>query len=509
MSTLGEPVDDRDAGLELARQLFRFRGVVNTYDHAHATGASLIPVFRTYRSSGPWSGFVGRLDRVAVMQPANALPPEWFTVEWGSVPPIDPRLPNGVTWVAFREDPGLPAIASDPSTLDPTQASFDPRLVARLIKFPSGERPLLLDTLALGSDTGGEVVPFPGILDEVSVHTVVGMGSPAVALSRGALILAEDLEATEEDQLTLNTFALVIGVQRMYASNPGDFLALLPASGLLDLDGERIAYSELDSASGEVTLSPSGRGLHGTEPRGHAAGTSVRIVDGRAATTLTSDLEVGETNFPLQNTSGFSSWSLLLVDEELVHTPLILPGGSLGMPRLAPSDPSGDPGDGLLRGRFGTVPSAHAEGSLVYSFPTRFADRWIPLGVDLAEAAWFELSFDEPGAWWRGLRYEVELPGAGQRMHVLARSASAKWGDIPGQTAGYLRIDEHFESGGLAPLGLTSDRLDLRFYFDWDVGSFDPVTFTSTGWLREPRLRNVLVDYMAEARVERSLEVRE
>ena len=59
------------------------------------------------------------------------------------------------------------------------------------------------------------------------------------------------------------------------------------------------------------------------------------------------------------------------------------------------------------------------------------------------------------------------------------------------------------------PLRLRSDRLDLRFSFDWDVGAFDPVTYLSFGWLQAPRISEILVDSLAQTRVESSVELRQ
>ncbi|MHC4381083.1 MAG: hypothetical protein ACYSU1_08335, partial [Planctomycetota bacterium] len=58
-------------------------------------------------------------------------------------------------------------------------------------------------------------------------------------------------------------------------------------------------------------------------------------------------------------------------------------------------------------------------------------------------------------------------------------------------------------------LGFRHDRLDLRVLFDWGVGAFDPVTFEATGWTAVPRLRSLVVDYLADSRVERDQEVTE
>ena len=39
--------------------------------------------------------------------------------------------------------------------------------------------------------------------------------------------------------------------------------------------------------------------------------------------------------------------------------------------------------------------------------------------------------------------------------------------------------------------------------FDWEAGAFDPVQFRATGWTTAPRLRRLVLDYLAEGRVER------
>ncbi len=508
---IGEPVDDRDAVLEAMAEVFRFRGTMGTYDHAQTAGARLVPVGRTLRGFSPAGGYVGRLDRVAVMDPlSGAATPFWYTVEWGISPPpeLADRVYIGQTYFAFTDSPGVPVAATDLSGVNLNDPGADVRDVARLVKFPSGERPVQLESIVLGGDATGGGARFPGRIDEFAVHTVPGMGPPTLATARGSFVLAEDLEPTETEVLRLHEYALQVGSRRVSANNAGDFFSFLPPSGLLDLDGERIAYTAVDPLTGELTLAPNGRGLHGTEPRGHAAGTTVWAVDGRAATVLTGDLGPTEPLLQVENAAGFPARPLLLIDDELVHAPLRgLAANQLLMPMRRP-DPARerDGGEGVLRGRFGTTPAAHGTGTLVYSMPTRWEDRYVPES-DSPAGAWFEIGLEEPGALWRGVRFEAEVPDASQRIRVLARGGTAGWEDVPGETPGLVLVEEGAVNGLPVPLGIRSDRLDLRFSFDWDVGAFDPVTFLSFGWLQAPRLSEVLVDYLAEGRVDRSLEV--
>ncbi len=510
---IGEPVDDRDILIEeLARNL-QFRGVMSTYDHEQVSGTRLVPVGRTHRGFGPWGGYVGRLDRVAVMDPqGGASAPFWFTVEWALAPP--PELPDRVhvnhTYFAFDDSPGLPYAATDLSNVNFNDPGFDPRQVVRLVKFPSGERPLQLESLVIGGAVGGGGRPFRGYVDEFAAHTVPGMGQPRAHTARAAFVLDEDVEAGEEDVIRLHESFLQLGTARKSAQNPGDWFSLLPPSGLLDIDGERIAYTDIDTATGELTLAPQGRGVHGTEQRGHAAGTTVWACDGRAATVLTSDLEQTAALIEVENYAGFPARPLLMIDQELIHAPLRgLAINQFLMPMRRP-DPERDRdgGEGLLRGRFGTAASAHAVGTLVYSMPTRWEDRYIPES-DSPAGAWFEIGLDEPGAYWRGLRFEAEVPDASHKLRVLARSGPAGWETPPEQTPGLLLLESGSQNGMPVPLRLRSDRLDLRFSFDWDVGAFDPVTYLSFGWLQAPRISEILVDSLAQTRVESSVELRQ
>ncbi|RMH04827.1 MAG: hypothetical protein D6702_02165 [Planctomycetota bacterium] len=511
--TIGEPVDDRDALIESLARNFQFRGVLGTFDHAQDAGARLVPVGRTLRRFGPWGGYVGRLDRVAVVDPeSQAGAPFWYTVEWGAAPPPDDpeaaRLHLNQTYFAFTDSPGVPYAATDLSGVDLDSPGFDPRAAVRLVKYPSGERPLGLENVVVGGDVSGGGAPFPGLVDEFAVHTVSGMGPPRNDTARGAFVLAEDLEPGEEDTLRLHEYFLQIGTERKSAGNAGDWFGLLPPSGLLDIDGERIAYTAVDPGTGEVTLAPAGRGLHGTEPRGHAAGTTVWVVDGRAATVLTADLGPTAPLIEVERLAGFPPRPLLLIDQELIHAPLRgQAANQFLMPTRRP-DPerNRDGGEGILRGRFGTAPAAHPAGALVYSMPCRWEDRYIPES-DSPAGAWFEIGLEEPDAYWRGVRYEAELPEAANRIVLLARTDPAGWEDPPEETPGLLRIEQGEVSGRPVPLGLRGDRLDLRFAFAWDAGAFDPVQFLSFGWLAAPRLREVLVDYLAESRVERRREV--
>jgi len=159
-------------------------------------------------------------------------------------------------------------------------------------------------------------------------------------------------------------------------------------------------------------------------------------------------------------------------------------------------------GDGILRGRFGTTPASHDQGTLVYSYPTRWLDRYVSES-DSPAAAWFEVGLEEPEAYWRGILFDAEMTDASHRVMVLARTGEAQWEDDPDLTPGLSLIEDASLPGGLpVPLGFRADHLDLRVFFDWDVGAFDPIQFLSNGWTQAPRLRRLVVDYLAESRTD-------
>ena len=445
----------------------------------------------------------------SVLRPLASLAPYWRarSASERRIPPpppnADARVKGGVTYVAFLEDPGLPFVASNLGNLNFGDPNFDVRSLARLVKFPSGERPLQLEQVVLGGDASGGN-GFRGRIDEFSVHAPAGLGAPAFGSARGAFLLREDLPDTGIGTIELDQFAMVKDGRIVGSGAAGAFLQLLPPSGLIDIDGERFGYYEVDAGSGLLRLNIDSRGLHGTQRRGHAAGTTVWLVDGRPAAALAVPLTPGEAVVNLQpSAQPFPPQSLLLIRQELLQT-FYQPGqdpNQRAMPRYRPRPDSEDRiGDGLLRGRFGTAAADHGVGDLAYSFPVRWYDRYVPESDDPA-GAWFEIGLEEPNAYWRGLRFDAEVPDATQTIRVLARAGTADWEDPEG-TPGLKLVDEpHAPSGDVVPLGFYADRLDLRLSFDWGPGSFDPVDFDATGWTTAPRLRRLLVDYLADPRV--------
>ena len=514
--TIGVP-EDKEEWIRNRALDFQFRGVMGTFDHFHKAGESAVPVFTTLRPSAnpqapltiPGEGYVGRLDRVAVLQGGANPTPFWYTVQWATTARENPNYNSGVhleynaTYVAF-EDPGIFQEGPDIDTLvgDPNRLR-DWRELTRISKFPNQERPAHLANFVIGGDTSGAAPEFDGMVDEVSLHTVGGMGLPQLPNARAAMILIADFDSGFNGQIQVSPGQLSLDGRRW---NFGQNLGQFPQSGILDVDGERIAYNQINAGTGEITIAPGGRGLMGTEARGHGLGTRVWIVDGRAAFALNGGMGLSSEILPVTNSAGFSVSGMVLIDQELMHVPM-RGQGFLGMPRSRDRENDPEPSMGLLRGRFGTTPAAHTDGAVAISFPNRWMDNYIPR-ADSGAGSWLQIGFEEPQALWQSLRYETEIPDSSIHVRALVRGGLATWEDDPSNTPGLLEFDRGRRSnGGAQPIGLRSDRLDLRIMFDWGVGSFDPSTFEAKAWTMEPRLRNLMVDYYATSRVERSQEV--
>ncbi len=511
---IGEP-EDKDEFIDFLADVFSFRGVNGTFDHAHQAGEKAIPVFKTLRSFGsanlyaaPGYGFVGRLDRVAIMQAGEVADPLWFEVQWATTQRLNDGGDPIATYVAFSEFPGLPFLGPDLTALSQSMAGLDLRNFNRIVKYPNHERPQSLTSLNLGVDSSGAGNSFSGFIDEFAVHSVGGFGSPTDFFACGSFYLDEDLEEGTETFAQVNAFDFSLNNYRVSIPNAvaGDYLSQLPPSGILDIDGERIGYSSIDATTGQINIAVNGRGMHGTERHGHSSGARVRIVDGRMATALNSDLESSSYNLELEDSSVLPQYGMLLIDDELLFAPMRGRGSQLAMPRLR-ERVGEQAGGGTLRGRFGTAVGSHSAGTIAYNFPTRWLDLYAPQS-NSGLGSWYQFSMTQPNAFWRGVGYQVDSGGSSAQVKLLVRSGEADFEDDPRTTHHLELFNEGFtDTGDLLPLNILSDHIDFRFMFDWQPGAFNAVDFSSTGWTRAPRIRQIMVDYLAETIVAKDSEV--
>ncbi|MEE8468413.1 MAG: hypothetical protein V3T22_08160, partial [Planctomycetota bacterium] len=192
----------------------------------------------------------------------------------------------------------------------------------------------------------------------------------------------------------------------------------------------------------------------------------------------------------------------VLVGEELIHYTR-LRRGSLEMPQASSAAGARDgEGDGLFRGRYGTLPAAHMAGTVVILFPFRYWDRWTER-ADAPELAYFGLQLDQPGAWWTTTFWDSDAAPSGQcQIGVLQRTdPSVPWDEDPDLSSALSLTYQGREEGRALPLGVQSDSLEWRVFVRYDPGAFDTQDGLSHGWKETPRLRRLGASYYAPGRV--------
>jgi hypothetical protein len=285
---------------------------------------------------------------------------------------------------------------------------------------------------------------------------------------------------------------------------------LPPGGGLLRIGGELVCYSDHDAGTGTVVIAPGGRALLGTIEEHHPAGSYANWVETVAATTLSGAVSAGGDTLPLVDTAGFPYEGTVLVGDELIHYTRIRQG-ALEMPRASREPGAMDRrGDGLFRGRYGTEPAAHLAGAPVILFPFRYWDRQAER-ADAPELAYFGLSVDQPGAFWRSVFWDAdEVEGtqvyALQRAVEPGRAPAPPWDGDPEATPGLALFESGLVASGGNDLGLQADRLEWRVFVRYLDGAFDARDGLSHAWKRSPRLELFGVDHLAPNQVLRRVE---
>ncbi len=522
--------------------VFQFRGVLGTHSHDHAQGTQILPVFHLF-DRGVDGGRPGKGDAVFVSdarpdhigwpmvverahlpassyvaygwtqdpdQGAIALPSSPETIELGHT-----DFPRNRIYLAFNDDCPEPITPGAGSTGGNVS---DPRLHARISKFPSGERPRIASAVAVGSvyDAAGGEVPSI-VVDEVSFGTQeflrgLPSTSPSSHSSGAQMVLALALdESAEQIQVAPRTFVVPGG---RWAGADGVLGALPEDGGLLRIGDEIMAYAERDESLGQITLAPGGRGVLGTEAGPHQPTEAITFMEGWAVSTLAAGIGPGDATIALSDVQGFGSSGTILIDDELIHFTRQR-SDSLEMPRAGydANDPQtetlGDNGRGrgLFRGRFGTVPTGHAQGALAISFPFRYWDRWAEQ-ADAPELAYFGFELEQPGAFWTESFWDAEPATHGQcHIAVMQRTdPKTPWDGDPEEEVHLQLLLEGREDDAALPLGVQSERIDWRVFVRYDPGAFDALGGLSHGWKETPRFKRLGVGYSAPGQVLRSVD---
>ncbi len=513
---------------------FRFRGApeTGTSTHPQTADALVLPVFRVRDRWGPAASFYGRpgrKDRVALVEGTETSSAvnsssgplvEWHTVNWTArvdgYDKDDPAIPNAGSpsiFVAFME--GVKGLFSQGGRTRGTRTGrsapgrggrltranpFDIRYRTRLVKFPSGEMPWRFQgKLQFGMPQCSEGWPADGLLDMVTAGIPAGTRGAA----GGVLMLAFPTSDTGGGEITLHTRLVFPGEMEGVSSNLRNILPRY--GGLLQVGEEVMAYRDT-AANGVVRLAQNGRGLLGTTPSAHGMWETVTILTRPGATILSQGVDAGSPLLPVERADRLPlDRGLVLVDQELIHYVYSRRSLSLEMPpRRAPSRKNGTtgdqnfrPGDGIFRGRFGTVPASHSSGTAVIEFPFRYWDTFAER-ADAPEMHHFDLHLESPRAVFESVTWEEETPQALVDLQLLARvDRRAPWWEKPAPKKGLFLFDAPTWKNEPRKIGLQGNVLDLRFYTVYKPGAFDPVHFLSQAWKTAPTLKSVKVVYEA------------
>jgi type II secretory pathway pseudopilin PulG len=536
----GSALDEQWPVTYAARTALQFRGVAGTYPQMHPAGMTVVPTFRVMRMSGPQAtpdfGMPGRHDfaflftddPTQVGMPVhvhrayrpNQVRKRGFTGS-GQIPEVPmPGTPvveledawlRQWTWVALED--GAP-IATGPGSSQPNTSAWETRAQARLTMHPSGERPRAVDRVFVGGAfRGGGAIP-PCTVDEVVFgSTKIGDNTQdGPAIQGGQFVLDNDLQPGGKGFAVQPQSYRVAG--GLYASG-GPVLAQLPQdAGLLRIGSEVMCYAVLDAQGGLVTLATDGRGLLGTVEEYHEKGSTVTFLEGWTVSVLAGGMGQGDSALQLADPEDFPplGW-LVRVGDELVHY-TYANGVALEMPRFSSEPGRMDRrGGGIFRGRFGSVPAAHASGTPVILHPLRYSDRWADR-ADAPELAYFGFALDQPAAFVRSAFFDSEEPSSGavtlevlQRLLVHGEQAAPPWDGDPALKESNLSLftEGRLESEG-QPVARQADRVEWRAFARYQPGAFDAVTGASHGWKQTPRLRLLGAQYIAPGLVVRRVD---
>ncbi|GDY01679.1 hypothetical protein LBMAG49_10080 [Planctomycetota bacterium] len=491
------------------RAALGFRGEPFTQTSSHPQpNSTVLPVHRMQLHWGNFGGMTGRpgrLDRVALVAGSTASGinrpvVEWHTVHWSvrrftpdyiqqDRPPAELLGLDPFQLVAFQEAVGHPFLGP---ARDNRQ--IDMRSMDRLVKFPSGELPAAFcESVHFGAAVGGGE-GLRGIIDEIDITDH----------------LAADLvidEAFREDSQTFKVSPFgEVRAQGLWVGGQ-DYSAALPATGgLVQIDGEVLAYQT--GQDGTFQIAKNGRGLIGSEPRGHDRGARLRFLTQRPCAILTAAVGSRDDKLPIQAMSGLPSrmGTVLLGRTELLHYTWVRAAGqqvTLEMPRFWPPGEDGNSAasHGLFRGRFGTTPVAASAGEPVISFPFRSWDRHVERSDD-PEQAYFQLTTREAPVFFRSLQWTEETSDINVDVVCLVRAdGRSQFRDEPGKAPMLWQFTRNAGDDKPSLLSVQATQLEVRFAVVYKPGCLDLASFRAHGWKTAPRIKDVRIDYEGEGRV--------
>ncbi|HUR26609.1 MAG TPA: hypothetical protein VM509_00365, partial [Planctomycetota bacterium] len=516
---LGNDEDTQAPVTRAARTALQFRGVLGTYSHPHARSTKVHPVWRVQQgdvdSGQPGHGDFAFLVDALPSDPGFPLqvhrayrPREHMESTWivGASPMLPAAGPNQmspiplesgflVNFIYVAANAGLQSLTAA-GTSQTNVSPFETRLISRLSKFPSGERPRDVTQAEIGRAQDGSGIPS-AVIDELAFGSprFGEGGTQGDAAEAAQLILTQDLGSGGG---SITSPPNGVRVARGLLFDTRVFLDDLPKdAGLLRIGSEILCYDTVDSSNGTITIAPNGRGLLGTTEEAHQVGEAMTFLETRVVTTLTAGITAGTSSIPIEDATDFPSQGTVLIGGELIHY-THLGGTELRMPRGSTVPGAMDEnGSGLFRGRFGSTPSAHGVGEPVILFPFRYWDRWADR-ADAPELSYFGLSLDQPNAYWRGVFFLADEP-PGTMLEALQRTNPLMPWDAepsPDLGQGLARLEKGLKDGASRKIGVQRDAVEWRVYVRYQPNAFDFATGLSHGWKRTPRLTQFGVEYL-------------
>ncbi len=499
----------------------RFRAQCGTNHSSHSVNTLVLPTFRTTFSQYDLrSGRPGPRDHITLIDVEGdretAVVNYSFYNDFNHPHQALIALREGVLgtyervdidWVSIKEQLNEKDEGATEEALI-TQLNLEARDFTRILKFPSGELPTgSPEDFIVGGNLFGDPSPSRGCVDEIRFRS---FDTPHPDIPRFArYVLQEEFEEEDTEEI------LRLGTTQLYYNNYTHSNTLLEELELLDnlpedaffllIGDEIIACTEVDVEDGYVVVLPEGRGCFGTEPGFHQAGEAVVALNFPVLSYLEQDLRAGTTGVLLKDAAGFPWTGAILVENEVIGYNR-KEENFLSMPSFKPY---GDESErGLFRGRFGTEPSEHPEGTLAYLLPLRYPDFYTP-GSDAPELAYFSLGVEAPGAYFSEINWVEKSAGPGADLVVLARvGGRGRWDGDAAREKDLFLFENPAESKRRNWLLRQGDFVELRVFTRYGSGAFDPLDYASNAWKYAPALDALSVECVEPSRVYRHEEWR-
>lgn len=241
----------------------------------------------------------------------------------------------------------------------------------------------------------------------------------------------------------------------------------------------------------------------GTVARPHDIGARVVFVESMPATYLTGQTSASGDIFMVQDARRLPiSWGAALVESEMIHYSYTSGNRLLQMPRIERSDAVAE-GQGIFRGRFGTIPAGHSSDSMIIAWPMRFLDRYQER-CDDPELARFQFSVEAPDLFLTQFLWEEQIPDALLDVVCLVRADErVPFSAEPDGKNGLWLFSDPWDGQGNRGrwVGYQASRWDFRFQVRYATGSFDAVNFRAGAWKDTAAVKNFGYSYEGRTRI--------